>query len=80
MAVTFKVGKSFIDFISINGFEQKQVDSEKHYYVNSKGNQIKIDNEKGIITLLNKYGNVVHIVQALKGFKNYKEAYNYLAK
>lgn len=59
MAVTFKVGKSFIDFISINGFEQKQVDSEKHYYVNSKGNQIKIDNEKGIITLLNKYGNVV---------------------
>ena len=59
MAVTFKVGKSFIDFISINGFEQKQVDSEKHYYVNSKGNQIKIDNEKSIITLLNKYGNVV---------------------
>lgn len=59
MAVTFKVGKSFIDFISINGFEQKQVDSEKHYYVNSKGNQIKIDNEKGIITLLNKFGNVV---------------------
>jgi hypothetical protein len=28
----------------------------------------------------NKYGNVVHVVQAIKGFKNYQEAYNYLAK
>lgn len=59
MAITFKADKSFTDFINVMGFEQKQVDSEKHYYVNSKGNQIRIDNEKGIITLLNKYGNVV---------------------
>ena len=32
---------------------------KKKYYVNKKGNQIKIDYQTGIITLLNKYGTSV---------------------
>ena len=59
MAKFFTANKSFINYITMLGFKRKEVNSEKKYYVNTKGNQIKIDYETGIITLLNKYGNSV---------------------
>ena len=59
MAKFFTANKSFVNYITMLGFKHKEVNSEKKYYVNTKGNQIKIDYETGIITLLNKYGNSV---------------------
>ena len=59
MAKFFTADKSFIDYITIIGFVHREVDSEKKYYVNSKGKQIKIDYSNGLITLMNKNGNTV---------------------
>lgn len=59
MAKFFSADKSFVDYITMIGFQFKETDSEKKYYVNKKGNQIKIDYHTGIITLLNKYGTSV---------------------
>lgn len=59
MSIKFQVNKSFIDYITMIGFQKRQVDSEKEYYSNSLGNQIKIDNETGLISLLNRKGNTV---------------------
>lgn len=59
MATFFSANKSFVDYLTILGFQFKETDSEKKYYVNPKGNQVKIDYETQIITLLNKYGHVV---------------------
>jgi hypothetical protein len=55
----FRANESFVDYIQMIGFQHRHVDSEKQYYVNSKGNQIRIDYESGIIALLNSRGNVV---------------------
>lgn len=59
MAKFFTADKSFIDYITILGFVHREVDSEKKYYVNSKGKQIKIDYSNGLITLMNKNGNTI---------------------
>ena len=59
MAKFFSANKSFVDYITMMGFQFKEVDSEKKYYVNKKGKQIRIDYETGIISFLNEYGNVV---------------------
>ena len=59
MAKFFTADKSFIDYITILGFVHREVDSEKKYYVNSKGKQIKINYSKGLITLMNKNGNTI---------------------
>lgn len=56
MTKFFSANKSFVDYITMLGFKHTEVDSQKKYYVNEKGNQIKIDYETGIITLLNKNG------------------------
>ena len=56
MAKFFVADKSFIDYITILGFVQREVDSKKKYYVNSRGKQIKIDYSTGIITLMNSQG------------------------
>lgn len=59
MTKFFTANKAFVNYITMLQFEHKEVKSEKKYYVNTKGNQIKIDYQTGIITLLNKYGNSV---------------------
>lgn len=59
MSKIFSVNKSFVDYITMMGFEFKETDSEKKYYVNKNGNQIRIDYNNNLITLLNKFGNVV---------------------
>lgn len=56
---TFKANDTFVEFIKGLGFQYRHVDSEKQYYVNQRGNQIKIDRDTGIITLLNSRGYVV---------------------
>lgn len=59
MATLFKADASLSKYIEMIGFQKKHSDSKKQYYVNHKGNQIKIDEKSGKITFLNKYGNVV---------------------
>lgn len=57
--VRFEANKSFVDYITMMGFQKRQVDSEKEYYSNENGNQIKIDNSTKIISLMNKNGHTV---------------------
>jgi len=59
MAKFFEADKAFVDYITMMGFQFKETDTEKKYYVNKKGNQIKIDFNSKIITLLDKGGYVV---------------------
>lgn len=59
MSIRFQADKSFVNYITMIGFQRRQVDSDKEYYTNNLGNQIKIDNETGLISLLNKKGNTV---------------------
>ena len=59
MVKFFTADKSFIDYITILGFVHREADSEKKYYVNSKGKQIKIDSSNGLISLIDKHGNTV---------------------
>ena len=56
MAKFFSANKSFVDYITMLGFKHTEVKSQKKYYVNEKGNQIKIDYETRIITFLDKSG------------------------
>lgn len=57
--LAFKADKSFIDYLTIKGFKRVQINSDKEYYVNKKGFQIKIDNDTKIIYLLNEKGHTV---------------------
>lgn len=57
--VRFEANKSFVDYITMMGFQKRQVDSEKEYYSNENGNQIKINNSTKIISLMNKNGHTV---------------------
>lgn len=59
MAKIFKADKSFVDYITMMGFQFKEVDSEKKYYVNKEGNQFRIDYNKGEIALLDNKGKLV---------------------
>lgn len=59
MAVRFEANESFVDYITIVGFQKRQVNSDNDYYVNDNGNQIRIDNSSGIISLLNNKGYTV---------------------
>lgn len=59
MSKFFKANKSFEDYIKAIGFQHVNVDSDNKYFTNDKGNQIKIDSETGIISLLNNKGYVV---------------------
>lgn len=59
MAKFFQADKSFIDYITMMGFQFKETDSDKKYYVNDKGNQIRVDLESKLITLLDNKGYVV---------------------
>lgn len=59
MAKFFEANKSFVDYITMIGFEKKHVDSEKDYYVNFKGNQIRIDYSINEIALINKHGDLI---------------------
>lgn len=52
----FQANRLFRDFITIKGFKRMQVHSNKEYYTNSNGKQIKIDSESGMISLINKNG------------------------
>jgi hypothetical protein len=56
MAKFFTAEKSFIDYITMMGFQFKETDTEKKYYVNKKGNQIKVDFNSKIITLIDRNG------------------------
>ena len=59
MAKFFSADKSFVDYITMIGFQFRETDSEKKYYVNKHGKQIRIDFESGDITLLDRRGYVV---------------------
>lgn len=59
MSKFFKVNKSFEEYLKANGFKHRNVDSDSKYFSNDKGNQVKINFETGIITLLNSKGYVV---------------------
>lgn len=59
MAKFFSADKSFVDYITMTGFQFKETDSEKKYYVNKHGKQIRIDFNSKLITLLDKKGYVV---------------------
>ena len=59
MAKFFSANKSFVDYITMLGFKNREADSEERYYVNEKGNQIKIHYQTGLITLLNNTGHIV---------------------
>lgn len=55
----FITDRKFVNYIKQLGFQHHVAESDKKYYTNSLGNQIKIDYDNGIITLLNAKGNVV---------------------
>lgn len=57
--IAFKADKSLIDYLTIKGFKRVQINSDKEYYVNEKGFQIKIDNDTKIIYLLDEKGHTV---------------------
>ncbi len=59
MTKIFQVNKSFVDYITMMGFQHKHVDSEKQYYVNKKGNQFRIDYNDNSVSLLNSQGLVI---------------------
>lgn len=51
-----------IDFLLSNGYKHVHNDSDKKYYVNSYGNQIRIDYSYKLVALINKHGYVVEEV------------------
>ena len=55
----FRANKAFVDYIKVIGFQYRHVDGKSQYYTNKRGNQIRIDYENGIISLLNNKGYVV---------------------
>lgn len=57
--IFFNTNNTFEEYLKSNGFQHRHVDSECKYYVNEKGNQVKLNYEVGIITLLNKNGYVI---------------------
>ncbi len=59
MAKFFQANKSFVDYITMMGFQLKENDSDKKYYINEKGNQIRIDFQTNLITLLDSKGYVI---------------------
>lgn len=58
MAVEFKANNDLINYLVVLGFQAREVKSDKKYFVNKKGNQFRIDEQSGEITILNQYGNV----------------------
>jgi len=52
----FKANTTFVEYIQSIGFKHHQINGTKQYYVNDKGNQIKIDFTDGIISLLDNKG------------------------
>ena len=59
MATLFKADEAFTKYVQMIGFEHKHMDSEKQYFVNKRGNQIRVDVDGGEIAFINRYGNVV---------------------
>lgn len=52
----FKANAAFRHFIQDLGFEEHVVNSNKQYFTNEIGKQIRIDPETGIISLLTEHG------------------------
>lgn len=52
-------------FLNLIGFEKRQVASEKVYFSNEKGNQIKIDKEENSIIFIDRYGFTVGIYDSV---------------
>lgn len=59
MAKKFSLGKSFIDYITMIGFKEKETSTDKKYYVDSKGKQIRLDYDSKEIAFLDNHGNLV---------------------
>lgn len=52
----FVVGTNLVNYLQSIGFKKREADSEKSYFVNKKGNQIRIDYDTGEIALLDNKG------------------------
>lgn len=55
--VTFIANESLINFLTNIGYQQKEVKSEKKYFVNKNGSQVRIGNDG--IALIDKSGYLV---------------------
>lgn len=53
----FTLNSTLVGYLTTNGFVNREVDSEKDYYANANGNQIRLDKETKEISILDNRGN-----------------------
>ena len=52
----FTLNSTLVGYLTTNGFVNREVDSDKNYYVNANGNQVRLDKETKEISILNNKG------------------------
>lgn len=58
-AINFKIDDNFFNYLKHIGYKRTNVPSENKYFTNEKGNQVRIDEKRNLIGLLNKKGLLV---------------------
>lgn len=58
-AINFKIDDNFFNYLKHIGYKRTNVPSGNKYFTNEKGNQVRVDEKRNLIGLLNKKGLLV---------------------